>query len=453
MTALPIVIGNAAQGGTGGFTLAYPTGTLPGDLVVAYIHTCAETFTVPAAFTEAADSPQSIGTAAAAGSTRLVVAYRRAVDGDTGFAMPDSGNVNLVLLVTYRGAVETGNPFDVTAAGTEASDTSLSATGDTTTVGNCLVIVAATNATDNVAGVDQYSAWTNAALGSFAGYAFTQTAAGNGGGVNVAHGSMIAAGTFGATTATLAAASAKAFWTGALKPAAGAWLMGQGTLNGSTTGLPFAWPSGHQAGDLGVFITETANETYTAPSGWHEFPSSGQGTGTGGAAGATRIHMFWRRATSSSEANLDQSAYDPGEHQIGVLLAFRNVADTGNPYDTTSGGVKASASTSESIAGVTTTVANALLVYAITRDDDSATAHYTAWADASLTAGPYEVVDAGSTAGNGGGFGVVVGSLAAPGASGTLTATNSVSCVAAFLCIALRPATAATLIGYTFVGD
>ena len=129
-----------------------------------------------------------------------------------------------------------------------------------------------------------------------------------------------------------------------------------------------------------------------------------------------------------------------GDHVYTQILTYRGVIGSGNPWDVTGGGVKASASGSVTVTGVTTTVPDALIVQAVTRDTDSAAAAFSAQTNANLT-GIAERVDAGTTNGNGGGFAVWDGVKVAAGATGNTTATVT-SSINAFLTIALRPASA-----------
>ena len=63
-----------------------------------------------------------------------------------------------------------------------------------------------------------------------------------------------------------------------------------------STGAPAPeWPAGHQADDIGLMFVQTNAQNVAAPSGWTEVTNSPQSTGTAGALGATRLHVFWKR--------------------------------------------------------------------------------------------------------------------------------------------------------------
>jgi uncharacterized protein DUF6701 len=128
---------------------------------------------------------------------------------------------------------------------------------------------------------------------------------------------------------------------------------------------------------------------------------------------------------------------DPGNHVYAQILTYRGVIATGNPWDVTGGGVKAAASGTVTVTGVTTTTPNTLVVQAIARDNDSAAAAFSAQTNANLT-GITDRSDAGTTQGNGGGIGIWDGVMAFAGATGNTTATVT-SSINAFLTIALRP--------------
>ncbi|OGA26379.1 MAG: hypothetical protein A3I01_01840 [Betaproteobacteria bacterium RIFCSPLOWO2_02_FULL_65_24] len=128
---------------------------------------------------------------------------------------------------------------------------------------------------------------------------------------------------------------------------------------------------------------------------------------------------------------------DPGNHVYARILTYRGAINTGDPWDVTGGGVKATASTSVTVTGVTTTVPDTLIVQAVARDNDSAAAAFSAQTNANL-ASITEQSDAGTNSGNGGGIGVWDGVMATAGPTGdtTATVTNSIN---AFLTIALKP--------------
>jgi len=208
-----------------------------------------------------------------------------------------------------------------------------------------------------------------------------------------------------------------------------------GTAVSGTSAITVAWPT-HQAGDIALLFVESAGgqaATLSTPAGFAAVANSPQSTGTGTAG--TRITVFWCRATSSSMSS--PVVTDPGDHAYGRILTFRNVISTGDPWDVTAGGNKATASTTTTFGTVTTTVNNDLIVLAATRDNDATTAAWSSWTNANLS-GLTEQSDGGTTSGNGGGIGVATGLKATAGSTGSSTATVT-SSVDGHMTIALKP--------------
>ncbi len=208
-----------------------------------------------------------------------------------------------------------------------------------------------------------------------------------------------------------------------------------GSALSATGAVSPAWPP-HAIDDVALLFVESAGGeavTLSTPAGFVAVNDSPQSTG-GGTAG-TRITVFWARATSTSMPT--PTVADPGNHVYAQIITYRNVLHTGNPWDVTRGGVKAAASTALTVTSVTTTMADTLIVQAAARDDDANGAEFSAQTNANL-ANITERSDAGTRSGNGGGFSVWDGSMAAVGATGSTTATV-VSSVNAFLTIALKP--------------
>ncbi len=208
-----------------------------------------------------------------------------------------------------------------------------------------------------------------------------------------------------------------------------------GTAVSGTGAVSPAWPT-HAVDDIALlFVESTGGQpvTLSTPAGFVAVTNSPQATGT--TTNGTQITVFWARATSTSMAT--PTVADPGDHVYAQIITYRGVISTGNPWDVTGGGVKAAASTSVTVTGVTTTVPDTLVVQAVARDNDSAAAAFSAETNANLT-GIAERSDAGTTSGNGGGFAVWDGVKATAGATGNTTATVT-SSINAFLTIALKP--------------
>jgi hypothetical protein len=119
-------------------------------------------------------------------------------------------------ILTFRGVVTTGTPWDVTAGGTKASaSTTTTFEAVTTTVADTLIVLAASRG-DDASGAE-WSGWTNANLSSLTEQSDGGTTSGNGGGIGVATGVQSLAGNTGQTTATVTS-SVDGHITIALKP-------------------------------------------------------------------------------------------------------------------------------------------------------------------------------------------------------------------------------------------
>lgn len=210
-----------------------------------------------------------------------------------------------------------------------------------------------------------------------------------------------------------------------------------GTAVNGTGAVSPAWPT-HAIDDVALLIVESAGgEAVTLSSntaGFALVSNSPQATGVGTAG--TRITVFWARATSAAMAA--PTVADPGNHVYAQILTYRGVIDTGDPWDVTSGGVKAVASSNVTVTGINTTVVDTRVVQIVARDNDSAAAAFSAITNANLT-GITVRSDAGATSGNGGGFAVWDG-VKATTTTGTGNTTATVtSSINAFLTIALKP--------------
>lgn len=206
--------GDQTGSGTGAVAIAWPTGHIAGDICLLFVESANEVISLstPAGFAEVTDSPQGTGTGAGTTATRIAVYWCRATS--NAMATPtvaDSGNHTACLTTLIRGAPPSGTPYHVTAGGTAASGTAVSIAGPTTTIPNCLVVVAVANQFDGT--TQQDSAWANSALTGLvsASAAFVQSASGNGGGVSVNDGVLLVPGSTGTTTLTLANASVQAW--------------------------------------------------------------------------------------------------------------------------------------------------------------------------------------------------------------------------------------------------
>lgn len=225
LAAIPTYIGDGGiEAGSGDLTPGINGSTLEDDVMLLYV---ASGTTNPApsggteTWVETADSPETI-----TDEVKINVFWARASqDTPTGPTVGSQGGYQMAIISTFRGVILTGDPWDVTSSNQETgSDTSGSATGDTTTVDDCLVvIVAATNLPD-ANGTAVFSGWTNGDLSGVAERTDNSTDVDHGGGLGTATGGLASLGSYGATTYTTSDSTSKVMITIALKPepAAGA---------------------------------------------------------------------------------------------------------------------------------------------------------------------------------------------------------------------------------------
>jgi len=235
-------------------TVAWPIGVhQAGDLGILPVQTANQTpaNNPPSEWLEAPSSPQSTGTAGAAGAVRFTAYYRFATsDAEADVSIGDSGDHQLARILVFRG-VGQSSPFD-TSAGTIASTstTAIAIPGGTTTGDDRLILLIAAHADDS--GVAHFSAWANADLANVGEVLENNTTAGTGGGFGIASGEMAVAGSYGTTTATLVNGSPQAVMMLALAPPAPSagespsWVRPVATrlvsVSAATVGMPWVRP-------------------------------------------------------------------------------------------------------------------------------------------------------------------------------------------------------------------
>lgn len=216
-----------------------------------------------------------------------------------------------------------------------------------------------------------------------------------------------------------------------------------GTALSGTGAVSPLWPT-HQVDDIALlFVESTGGQpvTLSTPAGFTAVTNSPQFTGAGTAG--TRLTAYWARATSNTMP--PPTVGDAGDHVVAQILTYRGVIKTGNPWDATTGGNKPTASSALSVLGVTTSLANTLVVVAASQDRDAnSSATFSGWTNGNLSA-VTERSDFGANPGNGGGFGVMDGIKITAGATGNTTATLSNSVVNAHMTVALKPQPTTTI--------
>lgn len=181
------------------------------DILVLFVETAFGESVSASGWTHAGDSPSP-----AAAGTQLSVLWRRANGTETaGASIPDPGDHAVARIVAFRDATTAGVPFDVTNKGFTGTGPAATIPGDTTTVVDCLVIVAAAIALDS-SHAGFFYGWTNADLAAIVEHFDEGVDVGNGGGFAMITGTKAALGAVGSTTATMNEATDYAGWFGAL---------------------------------------------------------------------------------------------------------------------------------------------------------------------------------------------------------------------------------------------
>jgi len=214
-------------------------------------------------------------------------------------------------------------------------------------------------------------------------------------------------------------------------------VIGVGAFASNVGAMTPAFPAGYTAvaDDVALTWRETENaDTPSVPSGWTLAANQGVASGT-----TTRLSIISKRLVAGDTA---PSLADVGDHQVGIMMIIRGCKTTGNPWNATpTAGQELVADTTVAISGVTTTVNDCLCLYGFsTGQSVNSGIGATGWANASLT-DVLEQMDRWATAGTGGGFAMASGGLATFGASGTMTATLSLTAnFKAQICIAMEGA-------------
>ena len=210
-------------------TLAVPLPTDPldiatGDILLLHVETANQAVTLSdtagGTWTEVV-TPAGVGTAGSTGATRATVLWSRYNGTQTAPTIANPGDHTNARMSAWRGALASGNPFDVAAAGTDAAGpTTLTVTGVTTTVDLTTVIHLVSDDLDT--GAVRQSAQTNANLVYTTESYDGGGTSGNGGGVCAFHGVKATAGATGNSTLTQTATVTVNSWVVAALKSAGA---------------------------------------------------------------------------------------------------------------------------------------------------------------------------------------------------------------------------------------
>lgn len=238
--------------GTGNVSPTWPAHAV-GDIGLLVIESCGgevANLGTAAGFVAVTGSPIATGTTTL--GTQISVYWCRATT--TSMATPtvtDPGNHATAQIVTFRGCVAEGNPWDITGTAVKAvASTSASAPAVTTTVANTLVVSVIGR---DVTGAGAFfSAEANASLASLTERTDAGSISGNGGGWALYTGTKATAGSTGTLTATVTS-SINASIVIALRPQPSPILMGASaniTASGDNTTAQLTAPSGKTTGDF-----------------------------------------------------------------------------------------------------------------------------------------------------------------------------------------------------------
>lgn len=203
--------------GTGVIEVQPPASLQMNDFLVLVLNSANQAFTAMDGWTEMTNSPQSTGTAGAAGGVSAGVYYKW-TDGNEIFVhIVDPGSYVTGQMYAFRG-VDRNIGVHVSAGSVDSSaTTSLSCPSVTTTIDNCL-IVNVIGLDKDLADSDTISSVTNASLGSVTEQHDQTVTAGAGGGIALITGTKAVAGGSGNTTATGDTSTTHAYVTFALPP-------------------------------------------------------------------------------------------------------------------------------------------------------------------------------------------------------------------------------------------
>ena len=198
MTVPAFVASGVESSGVGAITPALPSGWAAGHLLVLAVETANEAVSAPSGWTETTNSPQSTGTAGSTSATRLHVFQRIAQSGDTAPTVADSGDHQIAWITAFSGVDSTTPVLHSAGSVLSSAGQTGTATGFTTTVADCLIVMIGTHAED--LNDDAACSVTNANLTSVTVRKTFNSTAGNGGCLVVATGVRAAAGAIGSTT-------------------------------------------------------------------------------------------------------------------------------------------------------------------------------------------------------------------------------------------------------------
>ena len=282
-----------AVGSTSNENVPWPPHAI-GDVALLFVESRRNEASVLSPANGFAEVPNSPQFANSGSGTRITVFWARATSTSmTAAALVDPGDHSYSQIITYRGVINTGNPWDVTGGGIKTpASTSVAVSSVTTTVPDTLIVQVVSR--NNNSADPAFSNQTNGNLTALAERSDAGTSRGNGGGFAVWDGVLTAAGATGATSAVVAS-SENAFLTIALKPAVVTMTLagrvfedvnyggGAGRSLAASGGAPVSAARVELFNSAGTFVTSTL----TSASGVYSFTGLATGNYTVRAVSST----------------------------------------------------------------------------------------------------------------------------------------------------------------------
>lgn len=334
MAAPSYIAKSAFASGTAALSVGAVAGVLADDLILLFIES--ENQAVPSTPTGGAGgtwvqvtgSPQSTGTAAAAGAVRLTVYYQIATGADATTTVADTGDHTCAIKICIRGA-DTTTPFDATSGNVQASAaTTLNMPTVTTSVADCLIVYGIALDIDG-ASTARIGTLTNANLTSLTERHDQTVATADGGGLGVITGVKATAGVVGTTTVAVTSTIAT-YLTMAIRPVVLAERTGSMAV--TETGVDTATGSGDVLIDGALSVSEAGTDSLTASGTVRDPAVTGSmsvsevgvdtATGTG--------DVFVRGSLSASEAGQDTAVGSGDVYISGALTATEGGTDSFN---------------------------------------------------------------------------------------------------------------------------
>lgn len=209
----------------------------------------------------------------------------------------------------------------------------------------------------------------------------------------------------------------------------------KGTDQSASGAQTYALPAGAQINDILLIVIEcNPGDTVTPPAGYAHLPGSPFVDGSSTTVG----NVLWKRHSGSESA---PNVADPGDHQVGYMLAIRGCVPSGNPWDQVTTGAGAAGTSQTAPTGMTTTVRQSLVyIFSANGHDPAAavTTYYSGWTCASLGGAMTERGDYHNNDGTGGGIGCAEGVKATAGAVGTISYSIIDAETTAWMVVAFR---------------